>query len=63
MLTLFFFSNWKKTGSVSVNWTTHIPRGLSAKDTFMAKYCDEQAKLIGAVHKDEGQSCTPASTS
>lgn len=59
MLTLPF----QKTGSVYVHWTTHNPRGLSAKDTFMAQYCDEQARLVGAVEESQGQKCTPAQTS
>ena len=32
-----------------VHWTTHEPPGLSEKDVFMARYCDEQAGLVGAV--------------
>lgn len=52
-----------KTGSVDVHWTTHQPRGLSSKDTFMAKYCDEQASLIGTVNTTEAQKCGPSSSS
>lgn len=50
----------QKFGSVHMHWTTHHPRGLSAKDTFMARYCDEQAKVIGAVQKGEHAKCAPA---
>ncbi|KAF2865073.1 transcriptional coactivator/pterin dehydratase [Massariosphaeria phaeospora] len=49
-------------GSLTVRWTTHIPHGLSAKDTFMARYCDEQAKVIGTVKQNEAQRCDPGST-
>ncbi|KAL2000598.1 hypothetical protein VTN02DRAFT_2864 [Thermoascus thermophilus] len=49
-----------KFGSVHIHWTTHHPRGLSAKDTFMARYCDEQAKIIGAVKKGDHAKCAPA---
>ncbi|KAF2013584.1 pterin-4-alpha-carbinolamine dehydratase [Aaosphaeria arxii CBS 175.79] len=38
-------------GSLSVCWQTHDPPGISLKDTLMARFCDEQAKLIGAVQK------------
>jgi hypothetical protein len=48
---LIFESFLQKTGSVYVLWTTHHPRGLSSKDTFMARFCDEQAGLIGDVDK------------
>ncbi|KAF2001608.1 transcriptional coactivator/pterin dehydratase [Amniculicola lignicola CBS 123094] len=47
-------------GSLTVFWTTHYPRGLTAKDTFMAKYCDEQAKLIGTVDKSDAMKCKPS---
>ncbi|KAL2056471.1 hypothetical protein ABVK25_003495 [Lepraria finkii] len=47
------------TGSLTVHWTTHYPRGLSAKDTFMAKYCDEQARIIGTVDQSDAQKCGP----
>ncbi|KAF2258666.1 hypothetical protein CC78DRAFT_525900 [Lojkania enalia] len=46
-------------GSLAVYWTTHKPGGLSAKDTFMARYCDDQAKLIGTVDQSEAQKCGP----
>jgi pterin-4a-carbinolamine dehydratase len=42
-------------GTVSILWTTHYPRGLSHKDIFMARYCDEQAKLIREAGEDERQ--------
>ncbi|MCJ1344649.1 hypothetical protein MMC31_002852 [Peltigera leucophlebia] len=49
-----------KYSSVHVHWTTHYPRGLSAKDTFMARYCDSQAKDVGAVDESLAQKCAPA---
>lgn len=51
-----------QTGFVDVHWTTHHPRGLSNKDTFMARYCDEQARLIGTVDESEAQKCRPSSS-
>ena len=59
-LGLHFF---QQTGSIDVHWTTHHPRGLSDKDTFMARYCDEQARLVGTVDKREAQKCDPPSSS
>ena len=53
----------QQTGSVDVHWTTHHPRGLSDKDTFMARYCDEQARLVGTVDESEAQKCGPPSSS
>ncbi|KAF1950090.1 hypothetical protein CC80DRAFT_497100 [Byssothecium circinans] len=46
--------------SLTVIWTTHHPRGISLKDTAMARYCDEQAALIGTVEKGEGKKCGPS---
>ncbi|KAL2370716.1 hypothetical protein BDBG_04950 [Blastomyces gilchristii SLH14081] len=46
-----------KFRSVHIHWTTHSPPGLSAKDTLMAQYCDEQAKMLGAVDQSEVQTC------
>ncbi|KAF2195981.1 transcriptional coactivator/pterin dehydratase [Delitschia confertaspora ATCC 74209] len=43
--------------SVTVHWTTHSPRGLSDKDTFMAKYCDRAANSIGTVNPEESKKC------
>ncbi|OJD17785.1 hypothetical protein AJ78_02137 [Emergomyces pasteurianus Ep9510] len=51
-----------KFRSVNVHWTTHSPPGLSAKDTLMAKYCDEQAKMIGAVDESQVETCAAAPT-
>ncbi|KAF2835003.1 hypothetical protein M501DRAFT_942880 [Patellaria atrata CBS 101060] len=51
-----------KSGSVHIHWTTHNPHGLSEKDTFMAKYCDEQARTIGTVEKDGQKKCRPTAT-
>ena len=48
---------------VNIHWTTYNPRGLSDKDTFMAGYCDEQARLIGTVNMSEAQKCHPSSSS
>ena len=56
-------SSLQQKGSVDVHWTTHHPRGLSQKDTFMAKYCDEQAGLIGTVNTTEAQKCGPSLSS
>jgi 4a-hydroxytetrahydrobiopterin dehydratase len=47
----------KTVGCVKVHWTTHKPPGLSEKDTFMARYCDDVAKEIGTVEKGDAQSC------
>ncbi|PGH17295.1 hypothetical protein AJ79_01178 [Helicocarpus griseus UAMH5409] len=49
-----------KFRSVYIHWTTHSPPGLSAKDTMMAKYCDEQAKMLGAVDESQVQTCSSA---
>jgi len=49
-----------RSGSVEVHWTTHHPRGLSAKDTFMARYCDDRAQEIGTVQQHEAQKCGPS---
>jgi 4a-hydroxytetrahydrobiopterin dehydratase len=32
---------------VTVEWTTHNPKGLSAKDVDMAEFCDRTADEIG----------------
>lgn len=47
-------------GSLTVQWTTHSPRGLSGKDISMAKYCDQEANGIGIVKQGDGQRCGPA---
>ncbi|EED14080.1 MFS monocarboxylate transporter, putative [Talaromyces stipitatus ATCC 10500] len=47
-----------KSGSVSIHWTTHFPRGLTRKDVDMAQYCDQQAASIGTVQPSEAnKSC------
>ncbi|OAX79573.1 hypothetical protein ACJ72_06105 [Emergomyces africanus] len=51
-----------KFRSVNVHWTTHSPPGLSAKDTLMAKYCDEQANMLGAVDESQVVTCASAPT-
>ncbi|KKZ58441.1 hypothetical protein EMCG_00931 [[Emmonsia] crescens] len=51
-----------KFRSVDIHWTTHSPPGLSAKDTLMAKYCDEQAKMLGAVDASQVETCSSAPT-
>jgi 4a-hydroxytetrahydrobiopterin dehydratase len=50
-----------KHGSLKVTWTTHepAPGGLGKKDVTLARWCDEQAKLIGTVEKSEGAKCGP----
>jgi 4a-hydroxytetrahydrobiopterin dehydratase len=47
----------QKAGSLTVHWTTHQPRGLSIHDVFMAKYCDEQAEMIGTVEQSGSKTC------
>lgn len=32
---------------VHILWTTHSPKGMSEKDTYMAKFCDEEASKYG----------------
>ncbi|KAF9891636.1 hypothetical protein FE257_003647 [Aspergillus nanangensis] len=51
-----------KSGSVEVTWTTHVPPGLSMKDTKMADYCDDVAKTtVISVHQTESLKCgTPS---
>ncbi|KAI2741984.1 hypothetical protein DTO013F2_8647 [Penicillium roqueforti] len=44
-------------GTVDVHWTTHRPRGLTHKDISMARYCDDLAKLMGAVEPGQGLNC------
>ncbi|KAJ9245721.1 hypothetical protein DTO271D3_4105 [Paecilomyces variotii] len=46
-------------GHVSVHWTTHNPRGLTAKDIDMAQYCDNQGGLIKTVDRGEAAKCGP----
>ncbi|KAI1265430.1 transcriptional coactivator/pterin dehydratase, partial [Xylariaceae sp. FL1019] len=38
---------------VKLHWTTHRPRGISAKDTQMAMWCHEQALLLGGKYVTE----------
>ncbi|KAK2796491.1 hypothetical protein FQN50_009536 [Emmonsiellopsis sp. PD_5] len=52
-----------KFRSVHIHWTTHVPPGLSAKDTLMANYCDEQARLVGAVDESQVQNCSAGPSS
>ena len=49
--------------SLRVHWTTHSPRGLTAKDILMARFCDDQAAVIGTVDQTEVIACgaTPGS--
>ncbi|KAG5298481.1 pterin-4-alpha-carbinolamine dehydratase [Histoplasma ohiense] len=49
-----------KFRSVHIHWTTHSPPGLSAIDTLMARYCDEQAKMLGTVDENQVKTCTSA---
>ncbi|KAL4971804.1 transcriptional coactivator/pterin dehydratase [Aspergillus desertorum] len=49
-----------RIGSVDVHWTTHNPRGLTDKDISMAQFCEQAAKLMGAVQEEQGQKCGPA---
>ncbi|QIW94809.1 hypothetical protein AMS68_000327 [Peltaster fructicola] len=32
-----------------IRWTTHNPEGLSAKDTLMARFCDEAGQQFGEI--------------
>jgi len=38
----------------AVKWTTHSPRGMSLKDTHMARFCDEVAERLGEQHETVG---------
>lgn len=38
---------------VSIEWTTHRPRGLSEKDVLMAEFCDRVAGEVGALPVQE----------
>ncbi|OAL54139.1 transcriptional coactivator/pterin dehydratase [Pyrenochaeta sp. DS3sAY3a] len=43
--------------SLTVQWTTHEPRGLSEKDIKMAKYSDEVASEIKTVDPSQAPRC------
>lgn len=47
--------------TLTVQWTTHNPRGISDKDIRMAKYSDAQAESVGTVKPSEAPRCGPAS--
>ncbi|KAF2167084.1 hypothetical protein M409DRAFT_22518 [Zasmidium cellare ATCC 36951] len=38
-----------------IRWTTHAPEGLSGKDTYMARFCDEKAREFKEVEVAEGE--------
>ncbi|KAL1838726.1 hypothetical protein VTJ49DRAFT_2263 [Mycothermus thermophilus] len=38
-----------------IRWTTHHPRGLSAKDVELAAICDQLAREFGEVEPDQQQ--------
>ena len=38
--------------SVFYRWMTHNPRGLSAKDVHMARFCDEKADYLGQLNQE-----------
>ena len=38
-----------------IRWTTHSPKGLSSKDTSMARFCDEAAKEFDELEMEEGE--------
>ncbi|KAG0650283.1 Pterin-4-alpha-carbinolamine deHydratase [Hyphodiscus hymeniophilus] len=38
-----------------IRWTTHSPPGLSEKDVLMARFCDEQASILGEVGSEESE--------
>jgi 4a-hydroxytetrahydrobiopterin dehydratase len=44
-----FIPSLQNYKAVYYRWTTHVPRGLSAKDTHMALFCDDKAKYLGLV--------------
>lgn len=35
-----------------IRWTTHDPEGLSSKDTFMARFCDDKGTEYGEREPD-----------
>ena len=37
---------------VTIEWTTHKPKGLSMKDVEMAEFCDKAADEIGRQAQD-----------
>jgi 4a-hydroxytetrahydrobiopterin dehydratase len=43
--------------SITYSWTTHRPRGLSEKDTLMARFCDEVVSELGAVVEGDVRHC------
>ncbi|KAL2023078.1 hypothetical protein VTK56DRAFT_3988 [Thermocarpiscus australiensis] len=42
-----------------IRWTTHLPRGLSAKDVELAGICDSLAKDFGEVEEQQQQTKEP----
>lgn len=41
-----------------IRWTTHNPEGLSAKDTLMARFCDDAARQFGEIQDRTTQKST-----
>lgn len=47
---------------VSIEWTTHRPRGLSEKDVLMAEFCDRVAGEVGVMPRQENISSSTDDT-
>lgn len=47
---------------VSIEWTTHRPRGLSEKDVLMAEFCDRVAGEVGVMPSQENISSSTDGT-
>lgn len=41
-----------------IRWTTHNPEGLSAKDTHMARFCDEAGERFGELPSEPTERST-----
>ncbi|KAK5125833.1 hypothetical protein LTR85_012109 [Meristemomyces frigidus] len=41
-----------------IRWTTHSPKGMSAKDTHMARFCDEAAQRHGEQYPKQAETKT-----
>lgn len=45
-----------------IRWTTHNPRGMSAKDIRMARFCDEAAQRHGEQYPTQVEGKTKSAT-
>ena len=45
-----------------IRWTTHNPKGMSSKDTNMARFCDKAAERFGEQELEGGQTKTDSQT-